>query len=154
MSELTDLYQEVILDHNRQPRNFKKLEDANGHAEGFNPLCGDKIDLFVKIDRDGRIQEIGFQGSGCAISKASSSLMTTCVKGKSLSEINSLFEGFHALMTGKKGNDQDLGKLKVFAGVAEFPTRIKCATLAWHTLKAALKGKGETISTEGEDHGR
>ncbi len=150
MSELTDLYQEVILDHNRQPRNFRKLPDANRSAEGFNPLCGDHIYLYIKLGND-RIEEIGFQGSGCAISKASSSLMTTLVKGKSAAEINPLFEKFHDMVTGQPPKDpkEDLGKLKVFAGVAEFPARVKCASLAWHTLKAALEGKN-MISTEGE----
>jgi nitrogen fixation NifU-like protein len=147
MSELTDLYQEVILDHNKKPRNFRKLEDANRTAEGFNPLCGDQIQLYVKLE-DGRISDIGFQGSGCAISKASASLMTSALKGKTAAEAGDLFERFHHLVTSDAADPDDLGKLAVFSGVREFPARVKCASLAWHTLRAALDGKGEKVTTE------
>ena len=147
MSELTDLYQEVILDHNKKPRNFRKLEDANRTAQGFNPLCGDQIELYVKLE-DGRISDIGFQGSGCAISKASASLMTSTLKGKTAAEADDLFDRFHQLVTSDAADPADLGKLAVFSGVREFPARVKCASLAWHTLRAALEGKGEKISTE------
>ncbi len=148
MSELTDLYQEVILDHNKKPRNFRKLEDANRTAQGFNPLCGDQIELFVKLE-GGRISDIGFQGSGCAISKASASLMTSTLKGKTAAEAGDLFDRFHQLVTSDAAADPaDLGKLAVFSGVREFPARVKCASLAWHTLRAALEGKGEKITTE------
>jgi len=148
MSELTDLYQEVILDHNKRPRNFQKLADANRTAEGFNPLCGDQIKLYVKVE-DGVIRDIGFQGSGCAISKASASLMTATLKGKSEQEAAGLFERFHRLVTEDAGADpQALGKLAVFSGVREFPARVKCASLAWHTLRAALEGTQDKITTE------
>ena len=149
MSELSDLYQEVILDHNRKPRNFSKPDGANRHAEGFNPLCGDRCAVYARIE-NGVIQEVGFQGSGCAISKASSSIMTTVVKGKTEAEINVFFEKFHEMVIGKAkpADVESLGKLKVFAGVSEFPSRVKCAILAWHTLKAALEGKNEKVSTE------
>jgi nitrogen fixation protein NifU and related proteins len=148
MSELTDLYQEVILDHNKKPRNFQKLADANRTAEGFNPLCGDQIQLYVKLE-DGVIRDIGFQGSGCAISKASASLMTSTLKGKTSAEADKLFERFHRLVTSDAAADTaELGKLAVFSGVREFPVRVKCASLAWHTLRAALEGKAEKITTE------
>jgi nitrogen fixation NifU-like protein len=148
MSELTDLYQEVILDHNKKPRNFQKLADANRTAEGFNPLCGDQIQLYVKLE-DGVIRDIGFQGSGCAISKASASLMTSTLKGKTSAEADELFERFHRLVTSDTAADAaELGKLAVFSGVREFPVRVKCASLAWHTLRAALEGKAEKITTE------
>lgn len=149
--ELNELYQEVILDHNRQPRNFCKLEGATKHAEGFNPLCGDRVAVYLKMDGD-VIQEVSFQGSGCAISKASDSIMTTVVKGKTKAEAGKLFDVFHDLVTGKSasGDGQDLGKLAVFKGVSEFPARVKCASLAWHTLKAALEGKNDPVSTEKE----
>jgi nitrogen fixation protein NifU and related proteins len=148
MSELTDLYQEVILDHNKKPRNFQKLADANRTAEGFNPLCGDQIQLYVKLE-DGVIRDIGFQGSGCAISKASASLMTLTLKGKTSAEADELFERFHRLVTSDAAADTaELGKLAVFSGVREFPVRVKCASLAWHTLRAALEGKAEKITTE------
>jgi len=137
MSELTDLYQEVILDHNKKRR-----------AEGFNPLCGDQIQLYVKLD-DGLISDIGFQGSGCAISKASASLMTSALKGRTAAEAGELFERFHQLVTTDDAADPgELGKLAVFSGVREFPARVKCASLAWHTLRAALEGKGEKVTTE------
>jgi len=148
MSELTDLYQEVILDHNKKPRNFQKLADANRIAEGFNPLCGDQIQLYVKLE-DGVIRDIGFQGSGCAISKASASLMTSTLKGKTSAEADELFERFHRLVTGDAAADAaELGKLAVFSGVREFPVRVKCASLAWHTLRAALEEKADPVTTE------
>ena len=147
--ELRDLYQEVIFDHNRKPRNFRVMEDANRKVEGFNPLCGDRLTLFLKI-KDGIIQDASFQGSGCAISTASVSLMTEIVKGKTEQEVMVLFEAFHKMTTGK---DEDVsmeavGKLAVLAGVREYPARVKCATLAWHTLDAAIKNQEESISTE------
>ena len=148
MSELTDLYQEVILDHNKKPRNFQKLADANRTAEGFNPLCGDQIQLYVKVE-DGVIRDIGFQGSGCAISKASASLMTSLVKGKTSDEADALFERFYRLVTTEHTADAaELGKLSVFSGVREFPARVKCASLAWHTLRAALEKKADPVTTE------
>ena len=149
MTDLRELYQDLILDHNRNPRNFGKLEGANRSAEGFNPLCGDKVTLYLRVEGD-RIQEIGFQGSGCAISRASASLMTATLRGRSRAEAEGLFEKFHQLVTGKGGPDggPELGKLAAFAGVSEFPVRVKCATLAWHTLRAALENRGETVSTE------
>lgn len=152
MSGLTDLYQEMILDHNRNPRNFHPLPDANRKAEGYNPLCGDQIHLFLKLEGD-VIRDISFEGSGCAISKASSSLMTSALKGKTKREAEKLFEKFHRMVTGQVGEtaDPELGKLAVFSGVCEFPSRIKCATLAWHTLKSALEGKAERVSTEEEE---
>jgi len=148
MSELGELYQQVILDHNRKPRNFQKLADANRTAEGFNPLCGDQIQLYVKLE-DGRIRDIGFQGSGCAISRASASLMTTALKGKSAAEADALFQRFHRLVTTDEEADPEaLGKLAVFSGVREFPARVKCASLAWHTLRAALHGGQSQVTTE------
>ena len=148
MSELGELYQQVILDHNRKPRNFQKLADANRTAEGFNPLCGDQIQLFVKLE-DGCIRDIGFQGSGCAISRASASLMTSALKGKSAGEAEELFQRFHRLVTTDEESDPAaLGKLAVFSGVREFPARVKCASLAWHTLRAALQGKQDKVTTE------
>jgi len=149
-SELRELYQQVILDHNKSPRNFKKLETANHHAEGYNPLCGDKVDVYVKLEGD-KIEDISFIGSGCAISKASASLMSTIVKGKTIGEAEIIFERFHHLITGKFDeiiNTDDLGKLAVFAGVREFPSRVKCASLAWHTLNSALKEENKTVTTE------
>ena len=148
--ELKELYQQVILDHNKSPRNFKKLETANHTAEGYNPLCGDKINVFVETE-DKKIKDISFLGSGCAISKASASLMSAFIKGKSIEETNLVFEKFHELITGKLTEDDaidELGKLKVFAGVREFPVRVKCASLAWHTMLAALKEDKKTITTE------
>jgi len=148
MSELSDLYQEVILDHNKKPRNFRKLEDANRCAEGFNPLCGDQIQLYLKLD-GGVIRDIGFQGSGCAISRASASLMTSALKGKSAQEASELYARFHRLVTsGAETDAEALGKLAVFSGVREFPARVKCASLAWHTLHAALEGKQKKATTE------
>jgi nitrogen fixation protein NifU and related proteins len=147
MSELRDLYQEVILEHSRHPRNFRPLESANHRAEGFNPLCGDRFTVYVDV-RDGAIRDIAFQGSGCAISKASASMMTQTLKGKSESEAELMFTRFHDLVTGNIADGKDLGKLSVFSGVSEFPLRVKCATLAWHALRAALAGKQEAVSTE------
>jgi nitrogen fixation NifU-like protein len=146
MSDLSDLYQEVILDHNRRPRNFRVLEKPSHHAEGFNPLCGDRLDLFLSVEAD-RIADVGFQGSGCAISKASASLMTDAVKGRSIGEVRILFERFHRMVTTPPDRAvEDLGKLSVLAGVREFPVRVKCASLAWHTLKAALDREERTTT--------
>lgn len=150
MSDLGDLYQEVIIDHGRSPRNFGELEGATGTAEGFNPLCGDQLTLYVKL-ADGRITDIAFQGAGCAISQASASLMTTAIKGKNEEEALALFERVHAMLTeGPNANVQpeELGKLAVLSGVWEFPMRVKCATLAWHTLRSALEPDGARASTE------
>lgn len=153
MSQLTDLYQEVILDHNKSPRNFGTLPDANHTALGHNPLCGDQLTVYAKVE-DGVIREISFIGKGCAISKASASLMTEALKGKSESDAEELFTRFHDLLTGPpdvKADGKDLGKLAVFSGVREFPVRVKCATLAWHTLKQALSGSPAVASTERGD---
>jgi len=148
MSDLRDLYQDVILEHSKAPRNYRELPEANHKAEGFNPLCGDHFTLYVSMEGDS-INDIGFVGSGCAISKASASMMTQSVKGKTKEEAEKLFQQFHKLVTGQaNGNQAELGKLAVFSGVSEFPVRVKCATLAWHTLKAALEGKQEAVSTE------
>jgi nitrogen fixation NifU-like protein len=146
MDDLRDLYQEVILDHNRRPRNFGALATANRTADGANPLCGDKVTVFLEVD-GGRVKDIAFQGSGCAISTASASLMTEALKGRSVEEARELFQGFHGLLT--RGVDAPgLGKLTVFSGVREFPMRVKCATLAWHTFEAALDQKDQPVSTE------
>jgi nitrogen fixation NifU-like protein len=150
MSELSELYQEVILDHNKSPRNFRKLEGANRTAEGYNPLCGDQITLYIQLE-DGMIKDISFQGSGCAISKASASMMTSSLKGKTEGEAKTLFEKVHKMLTGEKGagdDSQELGKLAILSGVCHFPSRVKCASLSWHTLQAALKEEGEVASTE------
>ncbi|MBI2900244.1 MAG: SUF system NifU family Fe-S cluster assembly protein [Planctomycetes bacterium] len=144
--ELDDLYQEMILDHYRNPRNAGTLPDATGVARGDNPLCGDKIELFVRV-KGGVIEDVRFRGSGCAISTAAASLMTSVVKGKSREEAEAIFGKYHGMVTTGQGGG-DLGKLAVFAGVSEFPVRVKCATLAWHTLRAAIDGKRETVSTE------
>jgi nitrogen fixation protein NifU and related proteins len=147
MSDLTDLYQEVILDHNRRPRNFRVIESPSHHAEGYNPLCGDRLNLYVQVSGD-TITDLAFEGSGCAISKASASLMTDALKGKTVSQANSLFERFHRVVTTPPDQPvEDLGKLSVLAGVREFPVRVKCASLAWHTLKAALD-REQIASTE------
>lgn len=149
-TELRELYQQVILDHNKSPRNFKKLENANHFAEGYNPLCGDKINIYLDV-QDGIVKDVSFQGSGCAISKASASLMTSIIKGKTEDEAKKIFEKFHELITGKLGDDfntDDLGKLAVFAGIREFPMRVKCASLAWHTMISALKDGQKFVSTE------
>jgi nitrogen fixation NifU-like protein len=150
MSDLRELYQEVILDHNRRPRNFHVLEGANRTAEGYNPLCGDRLTLYLQVDGD-VITNAGFQGSGCAISKASASLMTDSLKGKRLEDATRLFDQFHRMITTPPDiapDTDDLGKLAVFSGVREYPARIKCASLAWHTLKAAMNAPGEVVSTE------
>src|SRR5262249_20984344 len=149
MAELRDLYQEVILEHSKAPRNYRVLERADHRAEGFNPLCGDRFTVYVKMNGD-TIGDISFQGSGCAISQASASMMTQSVKGRTRAEAESLLENFRQLLTGRIPRDdgRGLGKLSVFSGVAEYPVRVKCATLAWHTLRAALDGRRETISTE------
>ncbi len=151
MSELTDLYQEVVLDHGKRPRNFGPLEGATHHAEGLNPLCGDHFTVHAKVDEAGVVREARFEGSGCAISKASASVMTGAVKGKSAAEIDALFQRFHRLVTegpAAAGDLEALGKLAVFGGVHEYPTRVKCASLAWHALRAALGEKAEPVSTE------
>jgi nitrogen fixation protein NifU and related proteins len=149
MPELRDLYQEVILEHSKAPRNYRQPAAVNHKAEGFNPLCGDRFTVYLDMEGDS-IRDIGFQGSGCAISKASASMMTQALKGKSKAEVQKLFETFHKLVTTGEanGNREELGKLAVFSGVSEFPVRVKCATLAWHTLQAALEGKQESVSTE------
>ena len=147
MADLSDLYQEVILDHNRRPRNFRVLDQPSHHAEGYNPLCGDRLMLYLKVDGD-VVTEVGFQGSGCAISRASASLMTDAVRGKPVGEVRALFERFHRMVTTAPDIAvEDLGKLSVLAGVREFPVRVKCASLAWHTLKAALD-RDAAASTE------
>jgi nitrogen fixation protein NifU and related proteins len=147
--DLRDLYQEVIFDHNRNPRNFRVMADANRQVEGFNPLCGDRLTLFLKVD-DGVINDASFQGQGCAISTASVSLMTEIIKGKTETEAQTLFTQFHEMTTGQTEAIQleAIGKLAVLAGVREYPARVKCATLAWHTLDAALKNQEKSISTE------
>ena len=148
MSDLRELYQDVILEHSKAPRNFRQLQSANHKAEGYNPLCGDHFTIYIDLEGDS-IRDVSFEGSGCAISKASASMMTQSVKGKSKEEAVKLFEQFHKLVTGQPNGDrEDLGKLAVFAGVSEFPVRVKCATLAWHTLQAALEGKQDKVSTE------
>jgi nitrogen fixation protein NifU and related proteins len=156
MSDLHGLYQEVILDHNKKPHNFRAMPEANSQADGFNRLCGDKVTIFLKMDGD-RIADVSFQGSGCAISTASASILTDAVKGKTRAEAESLFQVFHDLVTGhKRGNGNNsqpppLGKLAVFSGVSEYPARVKCASLAWHTLHNALQGSHEVVSTESEE---
>ena len=149
MADLRELYQQIILDHNRAPRNFKVVPDANYEADGNNPLCGDRIHVSVRVE-DGVIKDIGFQGSGCAISKASSSLMTAAVKGRTMDEAEDLFGRFHAMVTGPEDevNRKALGKLAAFGGVREFPARVKCASLPWHTLRAALERTNDPVSTE------
>jgi nitrogen fixation NifU-like protein len=148
MTDLGDLYQEVILDHNRRPRNFRAMEHATRTQEGYNPLCGDRLTLYVKLDAD-RIVDVAFQGSGCAISKASASLMTEALKGKTVDQARELFDRFHQMVTSAPETAAaDLGKLSVLSGVREYPTRIKCASLPWHTLKAAVSGDQGTVSTE------
>ena len=149
MTDLQDLYQELILDHGRRPRNFKPLDGATRSAEGYNPLCGDRVKVYVKLDGE-VVKDISFEGAGCAISTASASIMTEILKGKTRAEAEELFQTFHDLVTGKQAqlDAPELGKLTVFSGVSEFPIRVKCATLSWHTLRAALNGAGEVISTE------
>ena len=150
MSDLRDLYQDVILEHSKAPRNYRALASANHKAEGFNPLCGDHFTVYVDLENDA-IRDISFQGSGCAISKASASMMTQVLKGKTKAEAEKIFGDFHGVVTGHEsadGSKPDLGKLAVFGGVSEFPVRVKCATLAWHALHAALEGQAEAVSTE------
>ena len=150
INDLRDLYQEIILDHNKNPKNFREIDPASHSAEGYNPLCGDKINIFLNIEND-QVADVSFQGSGCAISKASASVMTTLVKNKSLAEVKALFENFQGLITGKVEPDMlELGKLAVFAGVRDYPSRAKCATLAWHTVMAAMDAtnKQKEVSTE------
>ena len=149
MGSLSALYQDMILDHNRSPRNYGRLEDANRRVEGRNPLCGDQLTVWLRMNGD-EIQDAAFEGSGCAISKASASLMTSAVKGKSRSEAEALFEQFRKLVTGKlrEGEAETMGKLAVFSGVSEYPVRVKCASLSWHALKAALEGPDTLVSTE------
>ncbi len=149
MSELSELYQEVILDHNRRPHNFRAIESPSAKQEGYNPLCGDRLTLYLTVEGD-VIKDVAFQGQGCAISKASASLMTDALKGKTVEQARALFEQFHAMITSTPGTPvEDLGKLAVFAGVREFPTRIKCASLAWHTMKAAVAHEDDQpVSTE------
>lgn len=149
MSELRDLYQQVILDHHKKPRNFRSLAGGGLHAEGHNPLCGDRVTVYLQLEND-VIKDVSFQGSGCAISTASASMMTEALKGKTLAEADTLFHRFHDLVTGtvSAAAGPELGKLAVFGGVREFPVRVKCATLAWHTLRAALAGGAPTVSTE------
>jgi nitrogen fixation NifU-like protein len=149
MSDLRDLYQEVILDHNRSPRNFGRLADADLQADGHNPLCGDRLSITLKLTGD-RVTDLRFEGSGCAISKASASLMTEGVKGLTLDDLHRLFERFHRLVTDRTApvDDAGLGKLAVFAGVRDYPARVKCAILAWHTLRAAVGDRHDVVSTE------
>ncbi|HEY8495028.1 MAG TPA: SUF system NifU family Fe-S cluster assembly protein [Myxococcota bacterium] len=147
-AELRDLYQWVILDHYKKPRNYGRPPGADREAEGVNPLCGDQVHVYAKLE-DERVTEVGFEGSGCAISTAAASLMTQAVKGRTRQEVATLFERYHDLVTGRGDVDpESLGKLAVLAGVREFPVRVKCATLAWHALRSALEGSGETVTTE------
>ncbi|MBJ22882.1 MAG: SUF system NifU family Fe-S cluster assembly protein [bacterium] len=150
MDDLRELYQATILGHNKKPRNFRVMEDASHEADGHNPLCGDQFTVYARVDGEGHLEEVTFKGSGCAISKASASLMSDHVKGKALEEVQADFDRFHELVTSPPGEEPDiegLGKLAVFAGVREYPVRVKCATLAWHALRAALEGDGSTIRT-------
>ncbi len=150
MDDLQELYQQVILDHNKNPKNFGRLENSNRTAEGYNPLCGDLVQLFLQVENEA-IKDISFLGSGCAISKASASIMTTELKGKTASQAEGLFKKFQQLLTSdihSAVDTKDLGKLAIFSGVREFPMRIKCASLSWHTMRSALRQNGETVSTE------
>jgi nitrogen fixation NifU-like protein len=148
MSSLRELYQEVILDHNKSPRNFRAMEDATRSVEGYNPLCGDHYTVYVKVE-DGRIKDVSFTGAGCAISKASASIMSSMMKGKTVEEAEALYRSFHRLVKGEGSEADAVGKLVAFAGVNEFPARVKCASLAWHTLHSALQeGSGGTVTTE------
>jgi len=150
MSDLNDLYREVILDHSKRPRNFRKLENANHQADGYNPLCGDKVTIYLQLE-DEVIKDVSFQGAGCAISTASASMMTESLKGKTPAEAEALFERFHDMVTGQPEATSEglqLGKLSIFAGVQKYPVRVKCATLPWHTLRAALENEEEAVSTE------
>lgn len=153
MSDLRDLYQQTILDHTKRPRNFHEVTDANHRANGHNPLCGDKLTVYLKIRND-TVEDVGFVGAGCAISTASASMMTEAIKGKRIADIAPIFDSFHSMVTAPLSTApseeqlESLGKLAVFSGVREFPVRVKCATLAWHTLQAALKDAGAPVSTE------
>jgi nitrogen fixation NifU-like protein len=147
MSDLRHLYQEVILDHNKRPRNFRTIESCSHHAEGYNPLCGDKVTVYLDI-QDGIIKDVAFQGSGCAISTASASLMTEALKGKAVADVEGLFQDFHDVVTGTAEPSRKLGKLAILAGVRDYPSRVKCATLAWHALHAALEHQAQPVSTE------
>ncbi len=153
MSDIRELYQSVILDHNKRPRNFRKVAGANRRAEGYNPLCGDKVTVQLRVE-DGVVRDVGFEGSGCAISTASASMMTESVKGRSLAEAEQLFKRFHSLLVGDSQAQPSadaqaaLGKLTVFAGVREYPARVKCATLVWHALHSALEERADPVSTE------
>lgn len=150
MSDLQELYQDMIRDHSRAPRNYRKMDSANHEAEGYNPLCGDQVTIYVQLDGD-TIRDVSFQGAGCAISTASASMMTGALKGKTMDQANQLFGTFHEMLTGGRAEDanpEELGKLAVFSGVCKFPVRVKCATLAWHTFQAAVKGEAEPVSTE------
>ncbi len=150
MPNLRKMYEQVILDHNKAPRNYGPMEGADAHAEGYNPLCGDQFTVYLKMDGD-RITEVSFEGAGCAISKSSASIMTTLIEGKTRAEAGALFEHFKEMVTSEPDTPLDeeaLGKLKVFSGVRQFPIRVKCATLPWHTVLSALEGKEETVSTE------
>ncbi len=149
MSELRELYQEVILDHSKKPRNKRRPETVYRKAEGHNPLCGDRVTVYVSVE-DGEIRDVSFEGSGCAISTASASMMTEILRGKSVARARAIFERFHDLVTGRgdRPRDDELGKLAVFAGVRDFPIRVKCATLPWHTVRAALDTEDETVTTE------
>lgn len=155
MADLSELYQQVILDHNKKPRNFHVLDTANRHQEGYNPLCGDQLTLYLEMDGD-VIKDVGFQGQGCAISKASASMMTAAIKGKTKAEAETMFDEFHRMVKGQldpESEENHLGRLKILAGVREFPARVKCASLSWHTLHAALEGKDDPVSTEQPDDG-
>ena len=149
MSGLSELYQEILLEHNSKPRNYRKVEDASSSAEGYNPLCGDQITLYLKVVDD-VVEDVGFQGVGCAISRASASMMTQSIKGKSLCEAGGIFDAFHSMIThpGQEPDYDTLGDLETLAGVNEYPTRIKCAILAWHTMRSALSGEGDSVTTE------
>jgi len=150
MADLSELYQQVILDHNKKPRNFRVLEQANRKQEGYNPLCGDQLTVYLQLDGD-IVKDISFQGSGCAISKAAASMMTAAVKGKTKQEVEMLFNEFHRMVKGELNPQADpnhLGRLTIFSGVCEFPARVKCASLSWHTVHAALEGTAEPVSTE------
>jgi len=151
MSELRELYQQVILDHNKSPRNFRELENPSHEAEGYNPLCGDRLHVYLHLDDNEIIQEVSFVGSGCAISKASASMMSMALKGKTQEEAHELFKNFQQMVTSDISEEpkvNGLGKLVVFSGIREFPTRVKCAILPWHTFQAAIKGNQKTVTTE------
>jgi nitrogen fixation NifU-like protein len=151
MSNQLDLYQQVILEHNRKPKNFRTLDDCTHHAEGFNPLCGDHLHVYLKVDDSNIISDVTFQGSGCAISKASASMMTSALKGMKVEEGKVLFDQFHRMLKGQLDIDKDehiLGKLKIFSGVQQYPSRVKCAALGWHTFNSALEGDAKPATTE------